>query len=58
MLSSATLSTESLERIKVSLGIEREEVKVLASSCDRPNIFQQCRHLHRIYIFILSINSY
>ena len=32
MLSSATLNTESLERIKVSLGIEREEVKVLSSS--------------------------
>ena len=47
MLSSATLNTESLERIKVSLGIEGEEVKVLASSCDRPNIFQQCRRLHR-----------
>ena len=45
MLSSATLNTESLERIKVSLGIEGEEVK--ASSCDRPNIFQQCRRLHR-----------
>ena len=34
MLISATLNTESLERIKVSLGIEGEEVK--ASSCDRP----------------------
>ena len=47
MLSSATLNTESLERIKVSLGIEREEVKVLSSSCDRPNIYQQSRRLHR-----------
>ena len=29
MLSSATLSTESLDRIKLSLGIDREDVKVL-----------------------------
>ena len=47
MLSSATLNSESLERIKVSLGIEREEVKVLSSNCDRPNIFHQSRRLHR-----------
>ena len=47
MLSSATLSTESLERIKGSLGIDKEEVKVLSSSCDRPNIFQQSRRVHR-----------
>ena len=47
MLSSATLSTESLERIKVSLGINREEVLVLSSSCDRPNVYQQTRHLRR-----------
>ena len=47
MLSSATLSTESLERIKVSLGIDREEVLVLSSSCDRPNVYQQSRRLHR-----------
>ena len=47
MLSSATLNTESLERIKASLGIDREEVMVLSSSCDRPNIFQQNRCLHR-----------
>ena len=47
MLSSATLSTESLERIKVSLGIDMEEVLVLSSSCDRPNVYQQTRHLRR-----------
>ena len=47
MLSSATLSTESLERIKVSLGIDREEVLVLSSSCDRPNVYQQTRRLRR-----------
>ena len=47
MLSSATLSTTSLERIKISLGIDREEVLVLSSSCDRPNIFQQSRRLKR-----------
>ena len=41
MLSSATLSTESLDRIKLSLGIDREDVKVLSTTCDRPNIFQQ-----------------
>ena len=46
MLSSATLSTESLDRIKLSLGIDREDVKVL-STCDRPNIFQQSRRLQR-----------
>ena len=34
MLSSATLNSESLEWIKVSLGIEGEEVKVLSSNCD------------------------
>ena len=38
---------ESLERIKVSLGIDREEVLVLSSSCDRPNVHQQSRRLHR-----------
>ena len=47
LLSSATLSTESLERIKVSLGIDREDVLVLSSSCDRPNVYQQSRRLHR-----------
>ena len=47
MLSSATLNTESLDRIKVSLGIDKEHVKVLSSSCDRPNIFQQSRRLRR-----------
>ena len=47
MLSSATLSTTSLERIKISLGIDREEVLVLSSSWDRPNIFQQSRRLKR-----------
>ena len=47
MLSSATLSTESLERIKVSLGIDREEVLVLSSSCERPKVYQQSRRLHR-----------
>ena len=47
MLSSATLNTESLERIKASLGIECEEVRVLAGGCDRPNIFQQSRRLQR-----------
>ena len=48
MLGSATLNTESLERIKTSLGIETEEVKVLSSSCDRANIYQvQSRRLHR-----------
>ena len=47
MLSSATLNSESLEWIKVSLGIEGEEVKVLSSNCDRNNIFQQSRRLHR-----------
>ena len=47
LLSSATLNTDSLERIKESLGIDMEEVKVLSSSCDRPNIFQQIRRLHR-----------
>ena len=47
LLSSATLSTESLARIKVSLGIAEEEVFVLAKNCDRPNIFQQSRRLHR-----------
>ena len=47
MLSSATLSTESLTRIKASLGIGMDEVMVLSSSCDRPNIFQQSRRLHR-----------
>ena len=47
MLSSATLSTDSLERIKVSLGIDKDEVFVLSSSCDRPNIFQQCRRIPR-----------
>ena len=47
LLSSATLNTDSLERIKESLGIDMEEVKVLSSSCDRPNIFQQSRRLHR-----------
>ena len=47
MLSSATLNTESLERIKTSLGIETEEVKVLSSSCDQANIYQQSRRLHR-----------
>ena len=38
MLSSASLSTESLDRVKLSLGIDREDVKVLSSTCDRPNI--------------------
>ena len=42
-----TLSTESLERIKASLGIDREAVLVLSSSCDRPNVYQQSRRLHR-----------
>ena len=45
--SSATLNTDSLERIKESLGIDIEEVKVLSSSCDQLNIFQQSRRLHR-----------
>ena len=47
LLSSATLNTDSLERIKESLGIDMEEVKVLSSSCDQLNIFQQSRRLHR-----------
>ena len=47
MLSSATLSTESLDRIKLSLGIDREDVKVLSTTCDRPNIFQQSQRLQR-----------
>ena len=38
---------ECLARIKVSLRIEREEVMILSSSCDRPNVYQQTRHLRR-----------
>ena len=43
--STSALNTESLERIKASLGIECEEVRVLAGGCDQPNIFQQSRRL-------------
>ena len=34
-------------RIKVSLRIEREEVMILSSSFDRPNVYQQTRRLRR-----------
>ena len=37
----------SLESIKVRVRIEREEVMILSSSCDRPNVYQQSRHLRR-----------
>ena len=36
MLSSATLNTESLERIKASLGIECEEVRVQGGAVTDP----------------------
>ena len=58
MLSSATLNTESLERIKASLGIECEEVRVLAGGCDRPNIFQQRTKVpanHVLMLFNLQV---
>ena len=47
LLSSATLDTASLERIKSSLDIARQDVRVLTTSCDRPNIYQQSRVLKR-----------
>ena len=47
LLSSATLDTTSLERIKASLDISGQEVKVLTTSCNRPNIYQQSRVLKR-----------
>ena len=47
LLSSATLDTASLERIKSSLDIAGQDVKVLTTSCDRPNIYQQSRVLRR-----------
>ena len=36
-----------LARIKVSLIIEREEVMILSSSFDTPNVYQQTRRLRR-----------
>ena len=39
--------TASLERIKSSLDIAGQDVKVLTTSCDRPNIYQQSRVLRR-----------
>ena len=36
-----------LARIKVSLRIKREEVMILSSSCDRPNVYQQTQCLRR-----------
>ena len=47
LLSSATLDTASLEPIKSSLDIARQDVRVLTTSCDRPNIYQQSRVLKR-----------
>ena len=41
------IGEECLARIKVSLRIEREEVMILSSSFDRPNVYQQSRRLHR-----------
>ena len=58
MLSSATLSTESLDRIKLSLGIDREDVKVLSSTCDRPNIFQQSRSKEGLHLVSIMIRCY
>jgi hypothetical protein len=45
LLCSATLNTASLWRIRTSLNIESEEVRVLSMSCDRRNIFRQARLL-------------
>ena len=45
LLSSATINTESLQRITESLDIEDQEICVLSMSCDRTNIFQQIRKL-------------
>ena len=45
--SSATLDTASLERITTSLDIAGQGVRVLTTSCDRPNIYQQSRVLKR-----------
>ena len=45
LLSSATINTDSLERIKSSLDIKEEEVRVLSASLDRPNIYYQARKL-------------
>ena len=39
LLSSATINTDSLERIKSSLDIKGEEVRVLSASLGRPNIY-------------------
>lgn len=47
LLSSATLDTASLERITASLDIAGQGVRVLTTSCDRPNIYQQSRVLKR-----------
>ena len=47
LLSSATLDTDSLERITASLDIAGQGVKVLTTTCDRPNIYQQSRVLKR-----------
>ena len=45
LLSSATINSESLERIKTSLDIKGEEVRVLSGSLDRPNVYYQARKL-------------
>ena len=47
LLSSATLDTASMERITASLDIAGQELKVLSTSCDRANIYQQSRVLKR-----------
>ena len=45
LLSSATLNTSSLDWIKASLDIKKEEVRVLSTGPDRPNIYYQTRKL-------------
>ena len=45
LLSSATINTDSLERIKSSLDIKKEDVRVLTASVDRPNIYYQAKHI-------------
>ena len=59
LLSSATLDTTSLERIKASLDISGQDVKVLTTSCDRPNIYQQSRVLkRRVDVWLVFSISY
>ena len=59
LLSSATLDTTSVKRIKASLDISGQDVKVLTTFCDQPNIYQQSRVLKwRVDVWLVFSISY